>query len=221
MQNILKDTTPAIEEAMADGRLLTADTKELIATLADAYLRHSGKASSSLGLVAVKDGRFFLKLADAESSLTTRKFDEMVNWLVRNWPAGKPWPKDVAGMCEARREALGGPTGLAGLPKAEPPRPARRPRRSRPKEQKTARAPKQPGSTTDLAIAAYCGDHGIARTAATFGMSPRTVSRVLARIRNGEQHGKVRSIEKHTAARPRRGRPPGRKARAGHRAAAE
>jgi hypothetical protein len=218
MQNILKDTTPAIEEAMADGRLLTADTKELIATLADAYLRHSGKASSSLGLVAVKDGRFFLKLADAESSLTTRKFDEMVNWLVRNWPAGKPWPKDVAGMCEARREALG---GLAGMPKAKPAQQARKPERTpRSPERAEIRQLAQPVSH-DLAIAAYCGDHGIARTAATFGMSPRTVSRVLARIRNGEQHGKVRSIEKHTAARPRRGRPPGRKARAGHRAAAE
>ncbi len=49
---------------------------------------------STVGKMAVSDGRFFLTL-EAGKNFTVRRYDQLLAWFSANWPEGCAWPEDV------------------------------------------------------------------------------------------------------------------------------
>lgn len=67
----------------------------LIAAYADC---EGGLAESTIERRAIGYCGFFEKIRE-DCSFSVRKYDQVVQWLDENWPAGAVWPKDVVRPC--------------------------------------------------------------------------------------------------------------------------
>ncbi|TGT72942.1 hypothetical protein EN802_13775 [bacterium M00.F.Ca.ET.159.01.1.1] len=63
-------------------------------TLLQLFSERKGLAESTIGRLCIKDGAFFPRLR-AGSSLSVRKYDEIVLWFSESWPEGLEWPEDI------------------------------------------------------------------------------------------------------------------------------
>jgi hypothetical protein len=70
------------------------DLRRHLHTLAEAYAAHRRMTLTTVGRLAAGDWRFFSRIGDG-ASFTARKYDEIVAWFAKNWPADAAWPEDV------------------------------------------------------------------------------------------------------------------------------
>lgn len=172
--------------------LLTERTVCTLQDLADAHRKTSGLALSTIGMYAVKDARFFRKIC-ASGKLTTIKYDQMMNWLSANWPVGLAWPRQY----EAVRPGRPMPGTKSAAPKPLLRRPGQLPKIA------PSDMAEQAVSSRDLEIAVYRRDHDVAATAERFGLSVRSIWRVMTRVNQEvKHHGKTtqKPQRKRTAA---------------------
>lgn len=69
-------------------------TIEQIKKLASAYSRHTDLKQTTLGVYAVNDGKFFLRLADGYDC-RTKTAQKVLEWFAANWPEDLAWPESV------------------------------------------------------------------------------------------------------------------------------
>jgi hypothetical protein len=83
--------------------------------VADAYMAHTGVASSTLSKRAGNDGSdLFGRLREERGDVTTGKVDAVMCVLAHNWPAGLAWPPDVPRPSRAEiRRVVGTPEPVA------------------------------------------------------------------------------------------------------------
>jgi len=62
---------------------------------ATAYVEARKIGISTLGRLAAGDWRFFSNLNEDGRTFTIRKYDEVLHWLSKNWPAGAKWPAGI------------------------------------------------------------------------------------------------------------------------------
>ena len=72
-------------------------------TLARAYIKKTGVATSSLSKQAHSDTDFFANLQQDKVSFSVRKYDEMLVWFYTHWPVGLRWPPTVDPPTEQER----------------------------------------------------------------------------------------------------------------------
>ena len=89
--------------------------------VADAYIAHTGAASSTLSKRALGDGAdAFGRLRKNYGGITVRKIDEGLCVLSFNWPDDLAWPADVPRPTSAEvKRVLGRPTPRGARPAIE------------------------------------------------------------------------------------------------------
>lgn len=73
-------------------------------TLAETYSAHTSLKLSTIGVYALNDGKFFLRLQDG-AGCTVRTAERAAQWFSDNWPADVAWPRDVARPPKTKKEA--------------------------------------------------------------------------------------------------------------------
>lgn len=73
---------------------MEAELVRHLLTLLELFSESKGLAESTIGRLCIKDGAFFPRLRSG-SSLSVRKYDEIVLWFSENWPETAVWPEDV------------------------------------------------------------------------------------------------------------------------------
>jgi hypothetical protein len=72
------------------------DLKRHLLSCATAFAHKRNVKLTTLGRMAANDSPFFTRLADARTSFTARKYDEIIQWFSDHWPADLDWPEGVA-----------------------------------------------------------------------------------------------------------------------------
>ncbi|MGK8234011.1 hypothetical protein ACLGGT_07485 [Roseovarius sp. MS2] len=67
---------------------------EQIQALASSYSSHTGLKVSTLGVYAVNDGKFFLRLIGGYDC-RTKTAQKVAEWFSDNWPTDLEWPRDI------------------------------------------------------------------------------------------------------------------------------
>ena len=67
---------------------------EQIQKLAETYSRHTGLKASTLGVYAVNDGKFFVRLQGGYDC-RTKTARKVAEWFSTNWPQDLAWPESV------------------------------------------------------------------------------------------------------------------------------
>ena len=71
--------------------------------LASAYEAATGMSRSAIGLKALKDNTFFVRLG-AGGGFNIRTYDRLVGWFSAEWPAGVLWPDGVEHPSDERSD---------------------------------------------------------------------------------------------------------------------
>lgn len=62
--------------------------------LGAAYAKAMRLEESTVGRLCAADGRFFGRLREGKT-FSVRKFDDVVRWFAKNWPADTAWPEGI------------------------------------------------------------------------------------------------------------------------------
>lgn len=68
--------------------------------LARAYAEATGQSLRAVGVASCGNDKIFNRLA-AGRGCNILTAERAAEWLFENWPAGVPWPKDVARLTES------------------------------------------------------------------------------------------------------------------------
>jgi hypothetical protein len=63
-------------------------------TLGQTYGSAKKLGLATVGRLCAADGRFFSRIDDGKT-FTVKKYDEVVAWFDRNWPAELVWPEAI------------------------------------------------------------------------------------------------------------------------------
>lgn len=69
------------------------DTRNIL-YLAEKYCDHTGLSKSYVGMLAVRDSKFYARLKSG-GGCTVRTYNRTVQWFSAHWPDSVAWPADI------------------------------------------------------------------------------------------------------------------------------
>lgn len=70
--------------------------REQLITVSDAYGAATGRSRARVSTLVFNQGQRLAKIANEELDPTISSFERAMLWFSSRWPAGTPWPSEVA-----------------------------------------------------------------------------------------------------------------------------